>query len=310
MIRKFHWILGSALILFLSTVDVNAQQAAPDEELFRRDNLVAWCIVPFDDRPRTPSDRAEMLVRLGFSKFAYDYRAEHIAQFDAEMDALKEHHIELVGWWFPTTLNDEARLILDVLKRHEIQTQLWVTGGGEPTSSPQTQRERVVAEAKRIGEIARAAAEIGCQVGLYNHGGWFGEPENQIEIMEELKMSNVGVVYNLHHGHEHLDRFAELMSKMRPHLLALNLNGMVTGGDQQDKKIVPIGQGDWDLELLRIIRDSDYRGPIGILNHTQLDAEARLRDNLAGLDWLVRQLDGRDAGPCPQMPTWATDAVR
>ncbi len=291
MIRKFHWILGSALILFLSTVHVNAQQAAPDEELFRRDNLVAWCIVPFDDRPRTPSDRAEMLVRLGFSKFAYDYRAEHIAQFDAEMDALKEHHIELVGWWFPTTLNDEARLILDVLKRHEIQTQLWVTGGGEPTSSPQTQRERVVAEAKRIGEIARAAAEIGCQVGLYNHGGWFGEPENQIEIMEELKMSNVGVVYNLHHGHEHLDRFAELMSKMRPHLLALNLNGMVNGGNQQDKKIVPIGQGDRDLELLRIIRDSDYRGPIGILNHTQLDAEVRLRENLAGLDRLVGQLE-------------------
>ncbi len=304
MIRKFHWILGSALILFLFTADINAQQAAPDDELFRRDNLVAWCIVPFDDRPRSPSDRAEMLVRLGFGKFAYDYRAEHIAQFDAEMDALKRHHIELVGWWFPTTLNDEARMILDVLKSHKIQTQLWVTGAGEETSSPQEQRERVIAEANRIGEIAQAAAEISCRVGLYNHGGWFGEPENQIEIIQELKMPNVGIVYNLHHGHDHLERFAELMSKMRPHLLALNLNGMVTGGDQQDKKIVPIGQGDRDLELLRIIRDSDYRGPIGILNHTQLDAEARLRDNLSGLDWLVRQLDGRDAGPRPQMPTW------
>ena len=297
MNRKASLFVGCVWLLAQACGQLIAQQLEPNEGLFRRENLVAWCIVPFDDRPRSPSDRAEMLDRLGFRKFAYDYRAEHIAQFDAEMDAIKGHHIELVGWWFPTTLNDEARLILDVLKRHEIQTQLWVTGGGEPTSSPLTQRERVVAEAKRIGEIAHAAAEIGCQVGLYNHGGWFGEPENQIEIMQELKMSNVGIVYNLHHGHEHLDRFAELMSKMRPHLLALNLNGMVTGGDQQDKKIVPIGQGDRDLELLRIIRDSGYCGPIGILNHTQIDAEVRLSENLAGLDRLVGQLEEENTNP-------------
>ncbi len=291
MNREVRLFAGCVWLLALTCGQLLAQQTAPKECLFRRDNLVAWCIVPFDDRPRSPSDRAEMLNRLGFQKFAYDYRAEHIVQFDAEMDALKGHHIELVGWWFPTTLNNEARTILDVLERHKIQTQLWVTGAGEEISSPEEQRTRVIAEATRIGEIAQAAAAINCRVGLYNHGGWFGEPETQIEIIQELKMPNVGIVYNLHHGHEHLERFAELMSKMRPHLLALNLNGMITGGDTTDKKIVPIGQGDRDLELLRIIRDSDYRGPIGILNHTQLDAEVRLRENLAGLDRLVGQLE-------------------
>jgi hypothetical protein len=297
MIRKVNWFVMWALSISLLRADLMAQQPAPNDDVFRRENLVAWCIVPFDDRPRSPSDRAEMLVRLGFTKFAYDYRAEHIPQFDAEMDALKARGIELVGWWFPTTLNDEARLILDVLKRHGIHTQLWVTGAGEPTASPQAQRERVVAESKRIGEIARAAAEIGCQVGLYNHGGWFGEPENQIAIIEELKLTNVGIVYNLHHGHDHLDRFAELLAKIRPHLYALNLNGMITGGDKTDQKIVPIGQGDRDLELLRIIRDSGYRGPIGILNHTQLDAEVRLKENLAGLDRLLRLLEDGNTSP-------------
>ena len=43
-----------------------------------------------------------MLSRLGFKKFAYDYRAEHIPTFGAELDALKRHHIELTAWWFPT----------------------------------------------------------------------------------------------------------------------------------------------------------------------------------------------------------------
>ena len=34
--------------------------------IFERKNLVAWCIVPFDARNRTPEDRAAMLEKLGF----------------------------------------------------------------------------------------------------------------------------------------------------------------------------------------------------------------------------------------------------
>jgi len=108
-------------------------RAGADAMLFARTNLAAWCIVPFDAKKRSPEERAQMLERLGFTQFAYDYRAEHIPTFDAEMEALKRHHIRLLAWWFPTTLNDEARLILDVLKRHELRPQLWVMGGGEPT---------------------------------------------------------------------------------------------------------------------------------------------------------------------------------
>src|SRR6476661_2939838 len=84
------------------------------EGLFAQTNLVAWCIVPFDAKRRGPEERAAMLERLGFRLFAYDYRAEHIPTFDAEMDALKRHRITLFAWWFPTTMNDEARLILEV----------------------------------------------------------------------------------------------------------------------------------------------------------------------------------------------------
>src|SRR5271157_2236678 len=86
-----------------------AQPARGDEPLFARDNLFAWCIVPFDAQKRGPEQRAAMLERLGFKAFAYDYRAEHIPTFDAEIEALHKHHIHLLAWWFPTVLNDEAR---------------------------------------------------------------------------------------------------------------------------------------------------------------------------------------------------------
>jgi hypothetical protein len=152
------------------------------------------------------------------------------------------------------------------------------------------------------------AGKIGCSVALYNHGGWFGEPENQIEILERLRgsgVTNLGLVYNQHHGHEHLDRFPELLNKMKPYLAALNLNGMSRGGEQ----ILPLGQGDLDLQLLRAIRASGWHGPIGILNHTDEDAEARLQDNLDGLAWLTAQLDGRPAGPKPRPRSYKAKAA-
>jgi quinoprotein glucose dehydrogenase len=249
-----------------------------------------------------------MLERIGFSLFAYDYRAEHIPTFDAEMDALQRHHIQFMAWWFPTELNDEAHLILDILKRHHLPgVQLWVMGGGEPTRNESEQSARVESETARIRRIAEAAKEIDSVVGLYNHGGWFGEPENQIAIIERLRaqgITNVGIVYNLHHGHQQLDRFPDLLRQMKPHLLALNLNGMNPSVNEQ---IMPIGQGQMDLELLRMIRDSGWHGPIGILNHTDEDAEARLKDNLAGLDWLSAQLSGETAGPKPQPRSWKAE---
>src|SRR5437879_8530610 len=97
-------------------------------------------------------------------------------------------------------------------------------------------------KAARIRAIAEAAGKQGCVVALYNHGGWFGEPENQLAIIERLRVdgvTNVGIVYNLHHGHSHVDRFPELLQKMKPHLLALNLNGMFKDAERNGHQIAP-----------------------------------------------------------------------
>lgn len=277
------------------------QQTAP-AQLFHRDNLVAWCIVPFDGKKRGPEERAAMLKRLGFTRFAYDWRAEHLPTFDDELAALRTHKIRLEAVWFPADLGREARTLLEALAKHKIKTQLWITMN-DPAPQTKEQAGKVDAAARVLGPIAREAAKIGCTVALYNHGGWFGEPENQIAIIERLKMKNVGIVYNLHHGHSHLDRFPDLLKKMKPHLLALNLNGMVKDGDRVGKKILPLGQGDRDLDILKAVLAGSYSGPVGILGHTMDDAEERLQDNLDGLDWLVPQIMGKQPGPTPQPRT-------
>jgi hypothetical protein len=130
-------------------------------------------------------------------------------------------------------------------------------------------------------------------VSIYNHGGRGGEPENMVAVCRALDLPNVGIVYNQHHGHDHLPRFAEALAKMLPHLKFLNLNGMTADGDKKGRKILVLGQGDLDVELAKVICESGYTGPIGILNHTDHDAEAQLLDNLEGLDWIVGELTGK-----------------
>ena len=253
--------------------------------LFARENLVAWCIVPFDAKQRGPKARAEMLSRLGVKRVAYDWRDSHVPQWDEELEQYKAHGIELVGFWAPARQKE----ILELFRRHGVRAQLWLDGSAAPATGD-TQEQRVKSSAAALAPIARQAKDYGCLVGLYNHGGWFGEPENQIEIIERLRsggIDNVGMVYNLHHGETHVTRFPELMRKMKPYLLCVNLNGMKKGGP----KILPVGQGDDDLSLLRAIRDSGYAGPVGILNHREeIDAEQGLKENLDGLEKLVVRL--------------------
>ncbi|HVJ81952.1 MAG TPA: DUF6797 domain-containing protein, partial [Planctomycetia bacterium] len=274
----------------------------PDLGLFARPNLLAWCIVPFDSKQRDPETRAAMLAKMGFTKFAYDWRAEHVPTFDAEIAALRKRNIELSAFWFPADLGKDARAILSALERNKVKTQLWITLG-DPAPKANSQAERVAATVRILKPIADEAARIGCVIGLYNHGNWFGEPENQLEVLSAMNAPGAGLVYNLHHGHDHLDRFEKLLPLMKDKLLCLNLNGMTPQGDRVGRKILPLAQGEEDERLLRLIATSGYRGPIGILGHTQDDAEARLMDNLDGLDWLLAKLGGRDPGPKPKPRT-------
>lgn len=280
------------LVALALAVSAPALRAEPPKDIFARDNLVAWCIVPFDARKRGPAERVEMLKQLGFKKYAYDWRAEHLPTFDEEVGLLKKAGIELTAVWFPANLGDDAKKLLAVIEKHKVTPQLWVMF----PDPPGTDREaKILAAAKALRPVAEAADKLGCKLALYNHGGWPGEPENQIAVIEALKLKNVGLVYNQHHGHDHLDRFPELLKTIKPHLLALNLNGMVKEGEKAGKKILPLGAGTLDPELLKIIRDSGYAGPVGILGHTQDDAAERLADNLDGLAWLKAKLDGKDA---------------
>ena len=71
---------------------------------------------------------------------------------------MARHRVEIVAWWFPTKLDANAQKILDVIARHKIHPQLWVTGAGASTTNDAEQQARVTTEAARIRPIAEAHA--------------------------------------------------------------------------------------------------------------------------------------------------------
>ncbi len=276
---------------------VLGQKKSDKMPVYARNNLIAWCIVPYDSKNRGPVERAEMLNKLGFTMLAYDWREKHVPGFDDELDALKQHNIKLQAFWLysgPEPENDKNfAAILDVLRRHDVKTEIWCMVSGIRDMDKMTQEEKVKAVAKPVRYIAGKAAEIGCKVGLYNHGGWYGDPENQLAVLNYLKMKNIGIVYNFHHAENDLDRFPAFFPKILPHLLAVNLMGLKKGNPV---KVVPIGAGDAEAAMIEMVRKSGYAGPIGIINEdTAPDAEVGLKMNVDGLKKILKEQNDRKA---------------
>jgi sugar phosphate isomerase/epimerase len=248
------------------------------------DDLVAWCIVPFDSRKRTPEERIAMLERLGFKRYAYDWRAEHLPDTTRELRlaAARGIRVEAVWVWIdgdrPGRLSESNETLLAALKGAGLSTQLWV-GFAPAFFEGIGDEEKVVRGAEMVRFLSERAAETGSRVALYNHGDWFGEPENQVRIIRALPGRDIGIVYNFHHGHGQIDRFDEVVKTIRPWLWVVNLNGMRPEGP----KILPFGAGTVERRMLRAVLDSGFTGPFGVLGHVDADVEEILRGNLRGL---------------------------
>ncbi|MCB0748864.1 MAG: AP endonuclease [Ignavibacteriae bacterium] len=258
-----------------------------NKHIFNQNNLYAWCIVPFDKLNRTPSERIKMLKELGFNSYGYDWRNEHIPTMEEEFLLAKENNISIkcVWMWIDgnydniNNLSDWNEELLHKIKNVDLRTSIWL--GFHPNFFNNLSEDDAVNKGTAMIEfLNRKADSIGCEIALYNHGDWFGEPENQIKIIEKLKTNKVGMVYNLHHGHEQIDRFPQLLKIMMPYLIAVNINGMNPDGP----KILPIGSGSKDKEMLNELINSGYKGPVGILGHIEdEDVKIVLQRNLDGL---------------------------
>ena len=252
------WILAYISVLFLTSgTGISAQT-------LNMDNYFAWCIVPFDNQNRTPEQRIEMLKKLGFKSYAYDWRAEHLPEMAKEINLARKNGIEMNAVWMWLDKNDAVgnlsannRKVLQVLAETGLKTQIWVSFP-EDYFDNLNEQQRLDKAVKIVGHVLDEARRLNCKVGLYNHGGWFGRPEILVKICEALAGNDVGIIFNFHHAHDMIDEFAELVPIMNDHLWAVNLNVMNPAGP----KILPFGSGQKEVEMIDVLKTNGFTGPL------------------------------------------------
>lgn len=249
----------------------------------------AWCIVPFDNQNRTPEQRIELLKELRFKSYAYDWRDEHLKTAAHEFALARQNNIKIKAVWMWIDehdsighLKENNERILKIVQDANMKTQIWI-GMSETFFENLDEEESLEKAINFINFLDEKTSTLKCGIGLYNHGGWFGNPRNQAKIIKALKKKNVGIIFNFHHAHELLDDFPQLLDEMYPYLWAVNLNGMKKDGP----KILPIGGGDLEDDMIRLLEEKGYKGPYGVLGHVEdADVEEILERNLEGLRYM------------------------
>jgi len=290
-------ITTSLLFLIVAGIVIACSKTKSTKNIYAKENLVAWCIVPFDTENRTPEERASMLNEIGITSLAWDWRKKHLPYFEREINVLQKRNIDLKSVWFYVTINneniinDDNETILKILEKTGTQTDLWVSIPGNNFEGL-TDEEKVKKGVELVNHIYEKASAIGCSVSLYNHGGWAGMPENMVKIIEASGHKSIGIIYNFHHAHLQLSDFEKNIKTMLPYLNTVNLNGMEKGGE----KILPLGAGNLELDMMKTLQKSGFQGSIGILGHKDdEDVKISLQRNLDGMKMLLTQMENDDA---------------
>ena len=246
-----------------------------------------WCIVAYDSLERSPAERIQMVKELGFTKLAYDWRDRHLGDTSTELKLAAENDIEIVSVWLwlnakrdsLSQLSHSNKRLFKIIEQSNLKTTFWVSFSGNFFENL-NQEQSVEMATEMVDYIALKASKLGCKVALYNHSGWFGNPFNQLEVIKALPSHELGIVYNFHHAHNSIEEFPKIVKAIKPYITAVNLNGMQKNGE----KILTIGKGDHEKEMISILRNSGFNGPWGILGHVEnVDVKKVLIRNIEGL---------------------------
>ena len=281
MIKRQLLLLAILLVMIFSCDTV--------ENPFRTENLIPWSIVAFDKLERTPSERVAMVKKLGFRQYAFGGRKKHIETMVTELNIARAEGIKISAVWLYINNKDTLRnlkraneMVFESLKATGLSTQIWI-GIDAEFFEGLTQRQSLKKALDMISFLSKKAQKVNCKIALYNHGGWFGESENQLEIIKHLPNHDIGIIYNFHHAHKQLDKYQSIIKQIHPFLWCVTLNGMKKGGP----KIIPIGEGNLEKEMIHLLVKLGYKGSFGVLGHVKNeDVALTLKKNLKGIQAL------------------------
>lgn len=121
-------LIFSVLIFFFSACK------KPPNSPFDIENLYPWCIVAYDSVERSPEQRIQMLMDFGFTKYAYDWRDQHLESTLEELTLALQNNIEISAVWLWLNLKRDSigklsqsnAHLLNIIDQLNLHTTIWV----------------------------------------------------------------------------------------------------------------------------------------------------------------------------------------
>ena len=129
---RVQGFLGFIAFILLMGCASNKGSSKKSAYPFSIDNLIAWSIVGFDVKERTPEQRIEMVQELGYNQYAYGHRPRHIPSMKHEWELAKEKGVKISAVWLYINLNKdkignlrpESEVVFENLKAVGLETQI------------------------------------------------------------------------------------------------------------------------------------------------------------------------------------------
>jgi len=213
---------------------------------------------------KTIEDKAKLLADLGYAGVSLHL---DVKQLPAWLEQLDKRKLELFAiYCVPfleevtnSGLNEAVGMVKGRRTRIELAFRSRLLKPSDPAGDA-----KAIAHAKRISDWCGTSGPV---ASIYPHAGfWTARAEDGLRLAKAVNRKNFGTNFNLVHWKwTGSDKPLEgLLGDLKAHLLTVTINGLQSAAGQKDR-IVPLGQGDFDVEaFMTTLKASPYRGPVGL----------------------------------------------
>ena len=215
-----------------------------------------------------------MLQRLGFKHFAYDWRGRahpDVRRRDRRPQAARRLARRLLG----RARRAEPRVADHPRRPQAARGQGPALGPARPRGR-QGHGARAGAAGRGRGGEAPAAGRRGGEDRLHRWpstttaaGSASRRTSSRSSSGSKARASRTsGIVYNLHHGHDHLDRFPRLLQAIKPYLVASTSTAWTPAATRSGGRSFRSARASATSSSSGSSATAATAGPIGILGHT------------------------------------------
>jgi sugar phosphate isomerase/epimerase len=251
----------SCILISILSLNIKAQQFKPEFFCFED----AFLLSP----DYTFDSKVKLLKNLGFDGI----ELEGLGNADEKLRILDKYKMKIYMVYIQIDLEKEQPYdirLLDFIKEvRDKGVTLWMHIHSEKYAPSDPKGDNICVSI--IQKLADYANDYNVKIALYPHSMfWLEKVGDSVRLTKKINRNNVGAVFNFCHflKTDEKDSLEIKLINSVPYLAAVSINGADDGATWEmdwSRLIQPLGEGSFDvLNVLRILRDKNYKGPVGL----------------------------------------------